>query len=239
MYTKPLINSMKQLLSIILLGLISINVLANDLDEGLHAAQSGNYEKALPLLNNAAKQKNSMANVVLGLMYKNGKGVKQNPKEAYKYFLKAAQLNDADGQFNLANMYEFGLGIDKDEKEAKNWYQQSATQGYADAQLRLGLIYKYGQGIEQNYKLAKKWFLAAALQGDPDAQFMLGLAFLNGQGVEKDQINSAAWLNLAVNNGCHEAIQERDNLDKQLTEYQRQTAQGLSNKCSSSSYTKC
>ncbi len=68
---------------------------------------------------------------------------------------------------------------------------------------------------------------------------MLGLAFLNGQGVEKDQINAAAWLNLAVNNGCKEAIQQRYNLDKQLTEYQRQTAQDLSNKCSSSSYTKC
>ncbi len=215
------------------------NELANDLEEGLHAAQEGNYQKSLLLLNKAANDKNSMAHVVLGLMYKNGKGVKQNHKEAYQHFRTAANLKDADGQFNLAQMYELGLGTNKDIKEAQNWYQQSATQGYADAQLRLGLIYKNGQGSEQDFKLAKKWFLSAALQGDPDAQFILGLAFLNGQGVDKDLTNAYAWLNLAVNNGCNEAIKDRDNLDKQLTSQQRQSAQDLSNKCTSSSYTNC
>ncbi len=215
------------------------NVVANDLEEGLHATQTGDYQKALPLLIEAAKQKNSIAHVVLGLMYKNGKGVIQNYKEAYQHFQTAADLNDADGQFNLAQMYELGLGTHQDEKEALNWYQQSALHDYADAQLKLGLIYKKGQGVEQDYKLAKKWFLSAALQGDPDAQFMLGLAFLNGQGVEKDLINAAAWLNLAVNNGSNEAVQELDNINKQLTEQQRQTAKDLSHKCATSSYTNC
>ena len=73
-------------------------------------------------------------------MYKNGKGLKQNSKEAVNSFRLAAEQGDAaDGQYNLGTMYDSGQGVKLDYKEAAKWYQLAAEQGVADAQLRLGL----------------------------------------------------------------------------------------------------
>lgn len=231
---------MKQIFFSFYLLLFTTQVFANDFEDGLHAAQKENYKTAIPLLNKAAQQNNSMAHVVLGLMYKNGKGTKQNQKTAFQHFLTAAKLNDADGQFKVAQMYEHGKGVAKDDTEAVKWYQLSADQGVTDAQLRLGLLYQYGQnGVTQDYKLAEKWFRLAAQQGDPDAQLLLGLAYLKGNGLPKDIIRAYAWTYLAANNESHEAIKERDAIDKNLNAKQLQAAQELSRKCSASNYTDC
>ena len=97
---------MKKVLSALLVALLTCNALAGDFEDGFHAAEKGNYKKALPLLMNAAKQGNAMAQVLLGFMYKNGKGLKQNSKEAVNSFRLAAIQGDADGQYNLGVMYD-------------------------------------------------------------------------------------------------------------------------------------
>ena len=216
------------------------NELANDFEDGLNAAKKEDYKTAIPLLDNAAKQNNSMAQVMLGLMYKNGKGVKQNQKTAFKHFLTAAKLNDSDGQFNVAQMYDHGIGTKKDDTEALKWYQLSAEQGVTDAQIRLGLMYKFGQnGVPQDYKLAQKWFNLAAQQGDPDAQLLLGKTYSEGDTINKDIIRAYAWTLLALSNGSEDALKEREALDKILNNKQREEAQTLSVQCSTSGFKNC
>ena len=230
---------MKKVLCALFISLLTYNALAGDFEDGFHAAEKGDYKKALPLLKNAAKQGNAMAQVLLGFMYKNGKGLKQNSKEAVNSFRLAAEQGDADGQYNLGTMYDSGQGVKLDYKEAAKWYQLAAEQGVADAQLRLGLMYQMGQGARQDYNESGKLFRNAAEQGDADAQLLLGLANWSGRGVAQDPVRAYMWTNIAAANGSHEALKERDMIAKKMTPKQIEQAQELARKCTTNNYTGC
>ena len=101
---------------------LASNALANEFEAGVYEAKKGHYKKALPFINTAVNEGNPMAQVFLGLMYKNGKGVEQNPGEAFRLFELAAKQEDADGQFNLGSLYDNGIGVVQDRKEAVKWY---------------------------------------------------------------------------------------------------------------------
>ncbi len=70
-------------------------------------------------------------------MYRLGRGVAQSDTEAVKWYRKAAEQGDADGQVNLGWMYREGLGVAQSGAEAVKWYRKAAEQGDADAQNRL------------------------------------------------------------------------------------------------------
>jgi len=110
---------MNKVLCALFIALLTCNALAGDFEDGFHAAEKGDYKKALPLLKDTAKQGNAMAQVLLGFMYKNGKGQKQNLKEAVNLFRLAAIQGDAD----WGAMYDSGKGVEQDYKEAAKWYQ--------------------------------------------------------------------------------------------------------------------
>ncbi|MFI3178932.1 MAG: tetratricopeptide repeat protein, partial [Methylococcaceae bacterium] len=95
---------MKKIFCVLFVLLQAVVALADDFEEGVNAAKKEDYKKASSLLKEAGKQGNSMAQVFLGLMYKNGKGLKQNLKEAVNLFRLAAKQGDADGQYNLGSM---------------------------------------------------------------------------------------------------------------------------------------
>ena len=72
--------------------------------------------------------------------YKNGKGVKQNSKEAVKWYQAAAVQNLVMAQYNLGVCYEQGEGIDKDISKAIEWYQKATEQGNLLAKKRLEVL---------------------------------------------------------------------------------------------------
>jgi uncharacterized protein len=218
---------------------LASNALANEFEAGVYEAKKGHYKKALPFINTAVNEGNPMAQVFLGLMYKNGKGVEQNPGEAFRLFELAAKQEDADGQFNLGSLYDNGIGVVQDRKEAVKWYELSASQGFIDAQLRLGLMYQYGQGVTQSYTESEKWYRLAAKQGDADAQLMLGLAIWSGQGIKPDIIKAYMWTHLAATNGSQEAYLYKEKMNKTLTPKEIQQALGLSRTCKATTYKDC
>ena len=69
----------------------------------------------------------------LANMYYNGKGVKQDYLEAFKWYKKSAEQDNSTAQYNLAIMYLKGQGVEKDKEEAIKWLQKSADQGDEDA----------------------------------------------------------------------------------------------------------
>jgi TPR repeat protein len=75
-------------------------------------------------------------------------GVTQDHKEAFKWFRKAAEQNDALAELSLAVCYFRGIGVSQSLDDAFLWAQKSAIQGVADAQLGLGYFYARGQGVE-------------------------------------------------------------------------------------------
>jgi len=88
-----------------------------------------NFEETRQL----AEQGNADAQLRLGLMYANGKGVPENDAEAVKWYHKAAEQGNAIAQSRLGYMYEYGNGVARNVAEAVKWYRKAAEQGFANS----------------------------------------------------------------------------------------------------------
>lgn len=76
------------------------------LSAGRQAYDSGDYDAALQTLEPLAKGGNSLARTYLALMYDKGSGVSQDPAEAAKWRLLAAEQGNASAQYGLAEIEE-------------------------------------------------------------------------------------------------------------------------------------
>jgi uncharacterized protein len=101
--------------------------------QALRYINQSHYSKAVPLLNEAAKQGNAKAQNWLGRFYEKGHGVTKDYTQAVKYYRLAAAQGLDSAQYNLGFCYQNGLGIKKDKKQAKHYYQLAANQGDSDA----------------------------------------------------------------------------------------------------------
>ena len=106
----------------------------------------------------------------LGVMYQNGRGVKQDYAKAIEWYRKAARRGYTDSQDNLINMYREGLGVPKDNKKALLWYLESARNKNVAEQFMLGSYYRIGLGTPQDNIKAYAWFGIAAAGGLASAQ---------------------------------------------------------------------
>ena len=113
----------------------------------------------------AAKQGSVIAQYNLGIMYENGKGVKENDAEAAKWFRKAAEQGDEHAQYNLGFMYSQGRGLPENDAEAVKWYRKAANQGDAKAQANLAVMHFNGDGVPENNVRAYIWWSMAKTQG--------------------------------------------------------------------------
>lgn len=133
--------------------------------QGLTAYKQSDYQTAFKLWLPLAEQGNEDAQFNLGVMYDDGRGVKQDGFEAVKWYRKAAEQGYEKAQFNLGNMYHYGRGVKQDDVEAVKWYRKAAEQGHAKAQFILGGLYLLGEGVQVNKSLAKEWLGKACDNG--------------------------------------------------------------------------
>jgi len=199
---------MKLILRIVTVFLVIGLVSAFLTQEGFAETSEKEVANIIKNFINHAEQGNAKAQNLLGEMYFQGKGVKQDYQEAAKWYRKAAEQGRANAQYNLGFMYENGQGVKKDYQEATKWYRKAAKcyskaaeQGRANTQYNLGIIYKNGQGAEQDYQEAAKWYSKAAEQGDANAQNLLGAMYSSDEGVEQDYQEAAKWYSKAAEQG--------------------------------------
>ena len=112
-----------------------------------------------------ANQGNAQAQSNLGVMYYEGKGVRQDYQKAVEWYTKAANQGDADAQHNLGLRYYNGEGVRQDYQKAFEWYTKAADQGDASAQNSLGVMYYEGEGVRQDYRKAKERYGKACDNG--------------------------------------------------------------------------
>lgn len=140
-------------------------VSAQDFEKGQQAYNSGDYAAALVELKFLAERGHTGAQILLGWMCAEGKGVAQDHKEAVAWFRKAAEQGDVTGINTLAFMYYTGQGVEKSYKEAVNLYRKAAEQGSGVALDNLGHAYENGEGVIQNYVYAHMWYNIAVSEG--------------------------------------------------------------------------
>ncbi len=112
------------LLILSLLSALTFSSIATEFSENIKAAELGDAD----------------AQVTLGVMYENGRGVTQDYQKAVKWYLNAAELGNVDAQLYLGFMYEKGKGVAQDYKQAYKWFTIAAGQGYKRAQFYLGFV---------------------------------------------------------------------------------------------------
>lgn len=82
--------------------------------------------------------------------------------EAFSQWNDAANMGDADAQYQVARLYQQGQGIKQDSAKAFEFIQLSASNGQAQAQYELAQYYLQGNMVDKNDTLALYWMQSAA-----------------------------------------------------------------------------
>lgn len=143
------------------------------LEEGIQSYYDGDYNKSFELLYPLAEAGLARAQFRIGVMYRYGRSVSENPDLGEKWFTQAlpsilslSQKGSAWAQTDLGTAYELGISLQQDFERAAFWYRKAAEQGYAGAQTNLGVLYANGEGVEYSRSQAVFWLKKAAKQGD-------------------------------------------------------------------------
>jgi TPR repeat protein len=139
---------------------------AGDYEDGLEAAMRDDYVEAARLFKRAADQGNADAQLYLGMLYREGKGLPRNDDESGVRFRKAAEQGSSEAQFNLGLMYYEGNGVPQDLAESARWYRLAARQGNGYAQTNLAHLYAEGLGVNRDDVRAHAWLYLAATSED-------------------------------------------------------------------------
>ena len=100
---------------------------------------------------------NAPACVLLGIMYDNGEGVKQDSfkaaelyRQAWELYRQACDGKDANGCFNLGVMYDEGKGVTQDDFKAVELYRQACDGQFGGGCWQLGWMYEQGNSVRQS-----------------------------------------------------------------------------------------
>jgi len=137
---------------------------SDPMQDGARHFQRADYKAAIASWQPLAIKGNPVAQNNLGILYLDGKGVKQDTSEAVRYLSLSAASGSSLGQNNLGGLYREGKGVPRDYSKAAQWFVASAAQGNAAAMYNLGLMYEMGQGMKAEPFHAYMWYALAAEQ---------------------------------------------------------------------------
>ena len=197
---------------------LTTTVLADNVDDMFSAIRAFNTgmaeldEKAkaeIPNLKKSASKGNIKDQVKLGKYYYSGTGVQKDYAQAWIWFNKAAESENAEAIFYMGKMVDNGLGMPKNPGYAAVFYTTAADQGYAEAENAItvsGLEFEAGKAYYLSadswldYKKAFTWMQKAADKGNDWAYEYLGAMYQEGKGVTKSDTKAfAAYLKVATN----------------------------------------
>ncbi len=110
------------------------------------------------------------AMIQLGESLENGTAGEYDVDEAFRWYRKAAELGDANGQYKTGMAYAYGIGVDPNWNEAMNWYGKAADQSHAEAEYAVGMIHCYGLAGESDRPQAIEWYKRSLADGYERAQ---------------------------------------------------------------------
>ena len=106
------------------------DTLEQQFQQGSEATTRGDYQTTFKFLLPLAEQGNAEAQLMLGVMYARGIGVKQDDFEAVKWFRKAAEQGYANAQAILGFSYLLGQsGVQVNKSLAKEWFGKACDNG--------------------------------------------------------------------------------------------------------------
>lgn len=162
------------------------------------AFQRGHYVAAMreALKTLETDKTNAAAMTLIGELYRDGLGVRQNPAEALRWYRLADQRGDRQAAFAIARAYILGAGVAQDYAKAREFLDKAAAKDHGAALYNLGVMAIEGE--IQDYHKAAELFRRAREQGDLDATYSLAFLYRAGQGVAQDDKLAAELLREAA-----------------------------------------
>ena len=160
----------------------------------------------------------------IGLTYEDGQ---KDYAEAFRWYLKAAEMGFGEAQYNVCRMAAEGVGTPADYQEAIKWCSKLADSGDEWGQFGMGRIYENGTGVEPNLAKAAEWYGKSAEQGNPAAELSLGAMYSDGRGVERDLVKAYMWLAVAGSGKHPDAQGALETLTNNMNKRQISAAQAL------------
>lgn len=164
----------------------------------------------------AAANGDASAEFQVARRYADGMGVKQDFKEALKWYQRSASRGFALSQYRLGTLYERGLGVEKDVRRARAWYERAASLDNVKAMHNLAVLATGSASGKPDYVTASRWFTQAAERGLGDSQFNLAILYQHGLGVPQDNTLAYKWFSLSSLRGDDEAKRRKAELAKKI-----------------------
>ncbi len=134
--------------------LLSINLFADLVDDGLAEYKNGNSELAGEIYTKACADgsHNGSSNgcLNLGILYYTGNGVEKDKIKARKLFAKACKSNSSKGCLNLGLIYNRGDGVKQDQLKAKYLFYKACEAGNMGGCEQYTILEKKGIGISKS-----------------------------------------------------------------------------------------
>ena len=181
-------------------------------EDGFEAYQRGEFGTAREIWEPLAKAGDLRAQYNLGLIWSEGRGVRQDRKKAVDWWQRAARGGHVRAMHNLALAHIAGIPDEtksghavQDYGAALAWLEKAAERDFPNSLYSLGKMYQYGLGVKQDDARAASLFMKSAEQGFVRAQYNLAKAYRDGAGVKRSTDESLRWFLAAAEGGYAKA----------------------------------
>ncbi|HSW52134.1 MAG TPA: tetratricopeptide repeat protein, partial [Sulfuricaulis sp.] len=171
----------RQITLALLLLLSSLLVMAappDDMAAGIAAYNRGDVVEAMRRFQVAAEAGHAPAQARLGYILDKA----EENEQAVKWYRRAAEQGDADGEHGLGQMYATGEGVKRDMTQALRWITRAAEKNHLPAITALAATYEKGaQEVAPDPERARHWYQRAADLGDKPSIQRLARAHRQGE----------------------------------------------------------
>jgi uncharacterized protein len=167
----------------------------------LRALLTGDPPQAALWVRSAAEHGILAAQLRLGRMLLEGRGVPRDEREAFSWFARAARQRDADALNMLGRCHENGWGVPADPAAAAGCYRAAAHAGHDWGEYNLGNLLFDGRGVAPDRRAALYWYVRAACRGHARAMNLAARCLEQGWGCGRNYAEAAYWYRRSAESG--------------------------------------
>ena len=151
-----------------------------DLDSEAESETSNHRNIPIETLQDGAAQGLAEVQYELGKAYRDGDGVGQDPAEAARWFMAAAEQGYAKAQRHLGTHYASGDGVPQDPVLAIMWLTLAAQQGLVTAEMSLQAVLDGASAEQRNEAEQKLRTWRAETTQTPSIEIKIGIGVSTG-----------------------------------------------------------
>ena len=159
------------------------------LEQQLH----GNAREQAAAILAAARSGAVQAQLLLGQILLDGRGIQHDPPLAFIWFGIAPRHGDAMAHNMLGRCHEHGWGCAPDPALAASHYRAAAAQSLDWGLYNLANLLATGRGVKQDHIQARMHYQQAAALGHAKSMNLLGRCYEEGVGIERNAQQALHW----------------------------------------------